>query len=100
VIPSVIALVLFCAQSERITRVTVNQVRIDAVVTDSKGNAVRGLSSEDFEVVQDAKRQKPIRVEYVAGPEAAPSPKRELQASGATIVTRESGTAHAAAASR
>jgi VWFA-related protein len=66
-----------------ITRVTVNEVRIDAVVTDAKGHAVRNLQSDDFEVFQDGKRQKPIHMQYVDRlPSASPAPRsRELQAS-------------------
>jgi hypothetical protein len=41
---------------EPITRVTVKQVRIDAVVTDSKGNLIPDLPNDDFEVFQDGKR--------------------------------------------
>jgi VWFA-related protein len=67
---------------EPITRVTVNQVRIDAVVTDSKGNLVRDVPSDDFQVFQDGKRQAPIHVQYVAGaPPSAPAGNHELKAS-------------------
>ncbi len=38
-------------------RVEVNYVEIDAIVTDAQGNFVRGLSKEDFEVVEEGKPQ-------------------------------------------
>jgi VWFA-related protein len=69
------------AQTEPITRVTVNQVRIDAVVTDSRGNLVPSLTTADFQVFQDGKPQSPITVQYVAESTTTPSrPARELQA--------------------
>jgi VWFA-related protein len=69
------------AQTEPITRVTVNQVRIDAVVTDSRGNLIPNLTTADFQVFQDGKPQSPITVQYVAESMTALSrPTRELQA--------------------
>src|SRR5215469_13086371 len=38
--------------------VSVNLVQIDAIVTDSKGQHVRGLKAENFEVFEDGKPQK------------------------------------------
>ena len=68
-------------QNDPITRVTVNQVRIDAVVTDANGNLVPNLHESDFEVFQDGRRQQPIHVAYVAGPAAsdARASNRELK---------------------
>jgi VWFA-related protein len=42
-------------------KVEINYVEIDAVVTDAQGNFVRGLTKDDFEVVEDRKPQ-PISV--------------------------------------
>jgi VWFA-related protein len=39
-------------------RVEVNYVEVDAVVTDAQGNAVTGLTLEDFEVLEDGRPQK------------------------------------------
>src|SRR4051794_4174999 len=39
-------------------RVSVDGIRIDAVVTDNKNNVVRDLSADDFEILQDGKPQK------------------------------------------
>jgi VWFA-related protein len=38
-------------------RVEVNYVEIDAIVTDAQGNFVRGLTKEDFEIVEEGKPQ-------------------------------------------
>ena len=45
-------------------RVDVNAVLIDAVVTDSKGNQILGLSPEDFVVTEDGKQQTIDSVDY------------------------------------
>jgi len=71
-------------QDQPITRVTVNQVRIDAVVTDRQGDLVRDLTKADFSVFQDRKRQSPIHVQFVSegearGSGAAASAARELK---------------------
>src|SRR5688572_22187158 len=39
-------------------RTGINFVRVDALVTDNKGNAVENLSQDDFEVFEDNKLQK------------------------------------------
>ena len=39
-------------------RVGIDFVRVDAIVIDKKGNAVRDLKAEDFEVLEDGKPQK------------------------------------------
>jgi VWFA-related protein len=39
-------------------RVEVNYVEVDVVVTDRAGNVVRGLTADDFEVLEDGKPQK------------------------------------------
>ena len=46
-------------------RVAVDIVSIDAVVTDRKGEVVRGLTAADFEVFQDGKRQKVTFAQFV-----------------------------------
>ena len=38
-------------------KVEVNYVEVDAVVTDQKGNLVRGLTKDDFQVLEDGKAQ-------------------------------------------
>src|SRR5262249_22624745 len=40
-----------------VIRINVNLVQVDAVVTDNKGKAVTDLKAEDFEILQDGKRQ-------------------------------------------
>lgn len=46
-------------------RVSVDVVRIDAVVTDRHGRIVRDLTVDDFEVFQDGKRQKVTFAQFV-----------------------------------
>jgi VWFA-related protein len=52
------------AQTPRF-RVAVDAVRIDAVVTDKDGNIVRDLTADDFEILQDKKRQKVTFAQFV-----------------------------------
>ena len=71
--------VLLAAQEPQTPRfrVAVDAVRIDAVVTDKDGNIVRDLTADDFEIVQDGKKQKVTFAEYVpvvSGPAPAPAP--------------------------
>ena len=54
------------AAEERIVRITVALVQVDAVVTDSKGKHVTDLKAEDFEIKQDGKLQKLTHFSYVA----------------------------------
>lgn len=53
------------APADPIIRVTVGLVQIDAVVTDSKGNHVADLKPEDFEVLEDGKRQTITHFSYI-----------------------------------
>jgi VWFA-related protein len=46
-------------------RVAVDAVRIDAVVTDKDGNIVRDLTADEFEVLQDGKKQKVTFAQFV-----------------------------------
>src|SRR5262245_15217160 len=54
------------AQSTPTIRVGVDLVRIDATVTDERGRHVPDLSSRDFEVLQDGRRQTITTFAYVA----------------------------------
>src|SRR5262249_41072027 len=55
-----------------VLRVTVNLVQVDAVVTDSKGKPVTDLTADDFEILQDGKRQKITKFSYIST--ALPTP--------------------------
>ena len=63
-------------------RVAVDAVRIDAVVTDRDGRIVSDLTADDFEVLQDGKRQRVTFAQFVpvlsspVSPASAPSPRR------------------------
>jgi VWFA-related protein len=52
-------------KSEGVIRINVNLVRVDAIVTDSKGKHVTDLTADDFELLQDGKRQTITSSEYV-----------------------------------
>lgn len=55
-------------------RTGINFVRVDAIVTDRKGNPVDDLTLEDFELSEDGKPQKPETLRLVkVDPEVAPS---------------------------
>src|SRR5581483_7042064 len=51
--------------SDFVVRINVNLVQVDAVVTDSKGHPVKGLTPDDFEVFQDGQPQKITNFSYV-----------------------------------
>src|SRR5882672_3231728 len=57
-----------------VLRVTVNLVQVDAVVTDSKGKQVTNLTADDFEVLQDGKRQKITKFSYISTASPTPAP--------------------------
>ena len=46
-------------------RVAVDAVRIDSVVTDKDGNVVRDLTADDFELLQDGKKQEVTFAQFV-----------------------------------
>jgi VWFA-related protein len=89
-------------QSERGTaprfRVSVEVVRIDAVVTDRDGRIVRDLTADDFEVFQNGKPQRVTFAQFVPvvsntpglQPNAADAAHREVPMLPAPRVTRES----------
>ena len=66
-IAAVIATTALAAQEPQTPRfrVAVDAVRIDAVVTDKDGNIVKDLTADDFEVLQDGKKQTVTFAEYV-----------------------------------
>src|SRR5215467_11698838 len=51
--------------SPAVIQINVGLVQVDAVVTDSKGNPVKNLKAEDFEILQDGKPQKITNFEFV-----------------------------------
>jgi VWFA-related protein len=48
-----------------VLRVTVKLVQVDAVVNDKRGRPVTDLKAEDFEILQDGKRQKVTHCMYI-----------------------------------
>jgi VWFA-related protein len=57
-------------------RISVNLIQFDVVVTDGKGNHVKGLEAADFEVLQDNQPRKITHFSYVEGaPPQGPAPK-------------------------
>jgi hypothetical protein len=68
-------------------RVSVDAVRIDAVVLDKKNNVVRDLSADDFEVLQDGKPQKVTFAQLVPVTVEAPAASSGRTAAlGATLL--------------
>jgi VWFA-related protein len=59
--------------SPPILRITVTLVQVDAVVTDSHGKRVIGLTADDFELLQDGVPQKVSYFSYI--PELEPQPR-------------------------
>jgi VWFA-related protein len=62
-----------------VLRQTVRRVRVDVVVTDSKGHPVAGLQASDFHVAEDGKPQSIRQFEWHSEENAQPAlPKRPL----------------------
>lgn len=53
-------------QQEDVVRITTNLVHVDVVVVDKEGRQVVDLAPEDFEIVEDGKRQQITNFSYVA----------------------------------
>ena len=49
-----------------VVRISIDLVQVDAVVTDKKGRLVTDLRLEDFEIVEDGRKQPLTNVSYVA----------------------------------
>src|SRR5579863_6546862 len=62
------------SQDSTVLHVNVNLVQVDAVVTDSKGKLVTGLTADDFQIFQDGKPQKITHFSYVSTTSAIPAP--------------------------
>jgi VWFA-related protein len=95
IVPACLALAIALAQDptapqsqppDTVIRINVNLVQVDAVVTDSKGNAVTGLGAQDFEILQDGKAQAITNFSYInlaAGVARATAVKPAPRAKGA-----------------
>ena len=53
-------------EDDEVVRITTNLVQVDAVVTDKKGQQVTDLTSADFEIYEDGKRQEITNLSYVS----------------------------------
>jgi len=71
-------------------RVTTNLVQADVTVTDKDGKPVRDLRSEDFEIIEDGKRQQITHFSYIAAAEAASAPSTAESAPSETRTTGSS----------
>jgi len=73
----ILRITLLLAQAQTpdspVFRVNVNLVQVDAVVTDSKGASVAGLTAADFDILQDGKLQKITNFSYVSPAAKAPN---------------------------
>jgi VWFA-related protein len=70
----------FAAQDEAThLRVTVNLVQLNVAVTDNKGNYIRGLRPENFEITEDKIPQRIATFEEGNGPAIQPGQSREVQ---------------------
>jgi len=52
-------------KDEEVVRISVTLVQVDAVVTDSKGKQVTDLKADDFEILEDNRRQRITNFSYV-----------------------------------
>lgn len=69
--------------------VSVNSVQVDAVVTDSKGHAIRDLQKDDFEILED---RKPETITNFSWVEVAPPPAPPSASSPGGAASRPTGT--------
>ena len=53
-------------QQEDVVRITTNLVHVDVVVVDKEGRQVVDLTPEDFDIVEDGKRQQITNFSYVS----------------------------------
>lgn len=58
---------------DEVVRITTNLVQVDAVVTDKNGRYVTDLQPEDFEVIEDGKKQEVTNFSYINVASAAPA---------------------------
>jgi VWFA-related protein len=75
------------AQDETV-RVTTNLVQADVIVMDKEGKPVRDLRPEDFEIIEDGKRQQITHFSYISAADSASAP---ANAESAPSETRTSG---------
>jgi len=59
---------------DRVVKLSVTLVQVDAIVTDKEGRPVTDLTKDDFEVLQDDRPQNVTTFLYVATPPLAPVP--------------------------
>lgn len=74
---------------EDVVTITSNLIQIDVVVTDKDGRQVTDLRPEDFEMVEDGKRQQITNFSYVSAesPQAAPAAGAAAPAATGTTTT-------------
>ncbi|HEV8131606.1 MAG TPA: VWA domain-containing protein [Acidobacteriota bacterium] len=66
-------------KKDRVVRISVNLVRVDAIVTDGKGRQVTDLGANEFEVFEDGRKQKITNLSYVVtGPPGAEKPRDNI----------------------
>ena len=93
-LPALVAVALFAAAAlgqtptprpsadEDVVKISTNLVQIDVSVTDKKGNIVRDLKPEDFEIYENGKKQPVTAFSFVSSERvAAPEKKRQPDAS-------------------
>lgn len=76
------------AADDDVVKISTNLIRINATVTDKKGNAIRDLQPNDFELYQNGKKQEIIDVTFVgAGEDPAKTEKSAKSAKKEKIPT-------------
>jgi VWFA-related protein len=61
---------------DTVIRINVNLVQVDAVVTDAKGQPISNLTADDFEILQDGKRQKITNFSFIKTGQGAVAPPK------------------------
>jgi len=64
------------AQPDPVIRETTRRVLLDIIVTDEKGNSVRGLQQRDFTVKEDKKEQTTLSFDYLDGSQPSYTPAK------------------------
>ena len=73
---------------DEVVRITTNLVQVDAVVTDKDGRYVTDLRPEDFEILEDGKRQEVTNFSYISTETGATvEPRTDSRAGNKSAVT-------------
>ena len=77
---------------EDVVRITTNLVQADVIVLDKEGRQVTNLGAEDFEVLEDGRRQKITDFSYISAIEADASRSASASGPASSVNSTSSGS--------